>query len=144
MEELYISTSIEETQEIAAKIVSELGKGTMICLWGDLAAGKTTFTQGVAKSLGIDRLTSPTFIIMREYQAKNHQAIKTLYHMDLYRLESSEDIKSFDIEELLLDSSNLVIIEWPEKMEDTLPKDRIDVFIKATDDNEREIKIIKH
>ena len=144
MEETFISTSDQETQEIAQTLASKLKQGTTICLWGDLAAGKTTFAQGLAKYFGINRLTSPTFIIMREYPIKNNEVIKTIHHLDLYRLESKEDIKAFDIDEITADPSNLAIMEWPEKLGDYIPKKRIDVFLKATDDNEREIKMLKH
>jgi len=109
-----------------------------------LAAGKTTFTQGLASFLGISRLVSPTFIIMRQYPVDSHPIIKTLYHLDLYRLDSVEDIKAFDVEEIWSDPDNLLVIEWPEKFTDILPKKRVDIFFKATADNEREIKIIDH
>ena len=144
MEETYISTSIEDTQEIASKLVAKLEQGANICLWGDLAAGKTTFTQGIGKYFNIPRVISPTYIIVREYPVTNHPVIKMLYHLDLYRLENQSDLKSFDLGEIISDSSNLNIIEWPEKMGEDLPKKRIDVYLKATDDNEREIKIVKH
>lgn len=144
MEQLFVSSSFEETQEIAAKLVSRIASGTTFCLYGNLAAGKTTFTQGIAKALGIPRVVSPTFIIMRQYPVVGHDTIKTFYHLDLYRLNSVEEIKSFDIDEIWSDPSNLLVIEWPEKFVDILPKKRIDVFLKATDDNEREIKIIEH
>lgn len=141
MDETYISTSDQDTKSIAAKLVSTLRTGTTICLWGDLAAGKTTFTQGIALELGIKRLTSPTFIIMREYIVTANQYIKTLHHLDLYRLNTTDDIKAFDIDELISDPFNLVVIEWPEKLGEDLPKNRIDVRFKITDENEREIKI---
>ena len=144
MEELFVSNSFEETQEIASKLLSKIEEGTTICLYGNLAAGKTTFTQGIARALGIPRIVSPTFIIMRQYPVTTHPVIKTLYHLDLYRLNTVEEIKAFDIEEIWSDSSNLLVIEWPEKFQDILPKKRFDIFLKATDDNEREIKIIKH
>lgn len=142
MEQTFVSTSDQDTKSIAGRLVASLEKGTTICLWGDLAAGKTTFTQGIALELGIGRLTSPTFIIMREYPVLNNSYFKTLYHLDLYRLNSPDEIKAFDIDEIIADPQNLVVIEWPEKFGDQLPKDRIDVYFKITDDNEREIKII--
>jgi len=144
MENTFISGSIEETREIAAKLVARLEKGTTICLYGDLASGKTTFSQGIANYFGIPRLVSPTFIIMRQYEMSSHPEIKTLHHLDLYRMENVSDIKAFDIEEIWSDPSNLVLIEWPEKFSDILPKKRFDVFFKTTDDNEREIKIVEH
>ncbi|KKS66520.1 MAG: hypothetical protein UV37_C0021G0005 [Candidatus Collierbacteria bacterium GW2011_GWA1_42_60] len=100
METTFISTSYEETREIAKKFADKLEKGTTICLYGELAAGKTTFTQGIGQALGIDRLVSPTFLIMRQYPVTNHPVIKTLFHLDLYRLNSIEDIKAFDVEEI--------------------------------------------
>lgn len=141
MEQLFVSSSTEETQDIASTLISNLEKGTTICLYGRLAAGKTTFTQGLAGSLGISRLVSPTFIIMREYPVTSHPVIKRLYHLDLYRLQSVEEIKAFDVDEIWSDPSNLLVIEWPEKFIDILPKSRIDIHFKATSDNQREIKI---
>jgi tRNA threonylcarbamoyladenosine biosynthesis protein TsaE len=144
MEQLFVTSSREETQALAQKLAAKLEKGTTICLYGNLAAGKTTFSQGIASFLGIERVVSPTFIIMREYPVKNHSMINNFYHLDLYRLNSVEEIKAFDVEEIWSDPANLLIIEWPEKFVDILPKKRTDIFFKATDDNEREIKIIEH
>ena len=144
METTFISTSYEETREIAKKFADKLEKGTTICLYGELAAGKTTFTQGIGQSIGIDRLVSPTFLIMRQYPVTNHPIIKTLFHLDLYRLNSIEDIKAFDVEEIWSDPESLLIIEWPEKFKEYLPKTRYDIFFKANGENEREIKIHEH
>lgn len=144
MEKLFVSSSTKETQEIASRLAASLEEGTTICLYGGLAAGKTTFTQGLASFFGFPRLTSPTFIIMRQYPIIGHPVIKTLYHLDLYRLNSVEDIKSFDIDEIWSDPSHLLVIEWPEKFVDILPQKRIDIFLKATAEDEREIKIISH
>lgn len=142
MEQLFVTESREETQEIAAKVAASLLEGTTICLYGDLAAGKTTFTQGLASYFGINRLVSPTFIIMREYPVEGQTVIKRLYHIDLYRLNSVEEIHAFDIEEIWADKTNLVIIEWPEKFIDILPQKRIDIYLRANGENEREIKIV--
>jgi len=143
MEELFVSTSAEETQGIAQRLVLEMEEGTTLCLYGELAAGKTTFAQGIALALGISRLTSPTFIIMREYPVTDHPTIKRLYHLDLYRIDHPEEIKSFDLKEITGDRSNLVLIEWPERIKDILPSKRQDIYFKETDDNEREITIKK-
>ncbi len=144
METTFVSTSYEETREIAEKFAGDFEKGTTICLYGELAAGKTTFTQGIGKAFGIERLVSPTFLIMRQYPVTNHPVIKTLYHLDLYRLESVEDIKAFDVEEIWSSPENLLVIEWPEKFKDYLPKNRYDIFFKANGENEREIRIQEH
>ena len=144
MEKTYISTSFEETREIASNLASKLEKGTTLCLYGELAAGKTTFAQGLGKFFGLDRLVSPTFIIMRQYPIKNHPVIKTFYHLDLYRLNSVEDIKAFAVEEIWSDPENLLVIEWPEKFRDFLPKNRYDIYFKANGENERQIRLVSH
>ncbi|TRZ44712.1 tRNA (adenosine(37)-N6)-threonylcarbamoyltransferase complex ATPase subunit type 1 TsaE [bacterium] len=144
METTFISTSFEETRQIAQKFAEKLEKGTTVCLFGELAAGKTTFTQGIGKAFGIERLISPTFLIMRQYPVNNHSVIKTLYHLDLYRLNSIEDIKAFDVEEIWSSPENLLVIEWPEKFQENLPKERFDVFFKVSGDNERQIIIHEH
>jgi len=113
-------------------------------LYGDLAAGKTTFAQGIGKYLGVDRVVSPTFMIMRQYPVTNHPVIKTFFHLDLYRLDSLEDIRSFDLEEIWSDPENLLVIEWPEKLQDFLPKKRYDIYLKANSENERQIRIVSH
>lgn len=139
---LFVSESVEETRSIAQEIVSNLDSGKVICLYGDLAAGKTTFTQGLGAALGIKRLTSPTFIIMREYPTV-HPNIKRLYHLDLYRLSSEEEIRSFDLEEIWSQKDNLVVIEWPEKIQSILPKSHLEIKLKIINSNEREIEITK-
>jgi len=144
METTFVSTSFEETREIGENLAGKLEKGTTVCLYGELAAGKTTFTQGIGKAFGIDRLVSPTFLIMRQYPVKNHPVIKTLYHLDLYRLSSIEDIKSFDVEEIWSSPENLLVIEWPEKFKDNLPSNRFDIYFKTNGENEREIRIQEH
>jgi len=144
METTLISSSYEETREIAKKFAEKLKKGTTVCLYGQLAAGKTTFTQGIGIAFGIKRLVSPTFLIMRQYPVTNHPIIKMLYHLDLYRLNSIEDIKSFDVEEIWSSPENLLVIEWPEKFMKNLPKERFDIYFKANGENERDIKIVKH
>src|SRR3989339_322094 len=135
MEELFISTSISETQGIAQRLVLEMVEGTTLCLYGELASGKTTFAQGAAHALGIKRLTSPTFIIMREYPVDSHPVIKKLYHLDLYRIDNPGEVRSFDLDEITSDKSNLVLIEWPERIETILPPKRIEIHFKTTDDN---------
>lgn len=143
METIFVSTSYEKTREIAENFAEKLKKGTTVCLYGELAAGKTTFTQGIGKAFGINRLVSPTFLIMRQYPISNHPVIKTLYHLDLYRLNSVEDIKAFDVEEIWSSPENLLVIEWPEKFQENLPKDRFDIFFKTSGENKRKIVIKK-
>lgn len=127
-----MTESTQKTQEFAEKFAKKLSDQNLICLYGDLGAGKTTFVQGFAKGLGITkRVTSPTFVIAKEYSFQDRKLI----HIDCYR------IKSLNLEEFLEDKSNLVIIEWPERIELVLPKKRIDIQFKYIDDSRREIEI---
>lgn len=143
MEEILLSHSAGETKQIAADLVRDLKKGATICLYGELAAGKTTFAQGVAGALGIKRLTSPTFIIMREYQIDRTGPIKRLFHLDLYRLNDPEEIKAFDLEEITSDQENVVLIEWPERIQAILPKKRIDIYFEEKGGQDRQLIINK-
>ena len=128
--------SREETQKIGEGIAEKIKDGGVICLYGDLGAGKTTLTQGIAKGLGIEKtIISPTFILMRRYEVGE----RFLYHIDLYRLNDSEEVKGLGIEEIVGDGENIVIIEWPEKIVSSLPRQRIEVKLNALSETEREI-----
>ena len=144
MEETFLTSSSQETQDIAKNILSSLSSGTVITLTGPLASGKTTFSQGIGEALGIPRVVSPTYLIMREYSITNHPFLQRLFHLDLYRLNSVEEIKSFDLEEIWNQPENLVLIEWPENLLDLLPKKHLEVTFKSTGPTQREIKITKH
>src|SRR3989344_8618526 len=98
----------------------------VICLYGELGSGKTTFVQGFARGLGITtRLLSPTFIIVRRYQAPRRFSF--LYHLDLYRLSGEKELEGLGIPEILADTSSIVLIEWAEKLGDLMPEKRIDI-----------------
>ncbi len=131
----YSSSSVKETHELAEKILEEL-KSNLICLYGDLGSGKTTFTQGLAKALGVKgRVISPSFVLVREYETKTQKLI----HIDCYRLRSEKDFKAMDLEELWSDPKNLVVIEWAGKVKKILPKKRLDIYFKYLEKDKREI-----
>ncbi len=114
------TASAEETIELGKKIGSLLKKGDIIAMQGTLAAGKTTITKGIAQSLGVkDEITSPTFCLISEYEGK-----MPLYHMDVYRLEGSEDFINLGVEDLMY-GNGVSLIEWSEKVMDELPKKTI-------------------
>lgn len=141
MKDNYISYSPQETQEIAGELAKTPGLGA-VTLTGDLGYGKTTFVQGFAKGLGIShRILSPTFIIMRTYDIPGSD--KRLYHIDLYRIKSTDDLKSLGIEEVLNDPKAIVIIEWPDKFIDILPQQRLDITFVYVSDSQRRINIKK-
>lgn len=131
-----LTNNYEETIELGYKIGSCLKGGDTIILDGDLGAGKTTFTKGIGKALGVTRvINSPTFTIVKAYSCKDNI---TLNHMDLYRLDGVGD--DFDLEEYFNDSS-VCIVEWPYQAFDIIPKRYMKITIRRVDDNKREITI---
>jgi tRNA threonylcarbamoyladenosine biosynthesis protein TsaE len=138
-----VTHSFKETQEFGKKFAQQLNGGEVIALYGDLGSGKTTFMQGLAQGLGIQKnIISPTFIIMRTYNIQSEaKSLKTLYHLDLYRIENEAQAIDLGLEELMGDSENIVAIEWPDKIENILPEKRINIYCAYLEDDRREIKI---
>ena len=138
-----ITKNFEETQELGEEFAKKLRGGEVLCLYGDLGSGKTTFVQGLAKGLGINgRIISPTFIIMRTYGVEQQElTINTFYHVDLYRVANERDIEGLGLLEVLNDPQTVVVIEWPEKMENLLPENRMDIIFTYQGDDQREIVI---
>ena len=127
---------------MAQEFAKTLHGGEVICLYGDLGHGKTTFTQGLAKGLGVTRIVnSPTFIIMRSYKLPNE---KTLYHVDLYRLEHEQEMIDIGLSDLMHNPDTIVVIEWPEKLGKLLPSRRIDVKFVYQNEEKRQIEIIRY
>jgi len=133
---------------LGKKIATNLTKysGNVIALVGDLGSGKTTFTKGFARGLGIkDRMISPTFILIRSYQTKatSPKQIKTLHHLDLYRLESGikQELKNMGLTEMWNDAGNIVLIEWAEKAKGLLPKNTLWITFEYVKGNERIIRL---
>lgn len=124
-----VTHSENETISIAQNIESEKFPNMVICLNGDLGSGKTLFTKGFAHAMGIDDITSPTFTIIKEYQGE-----LMLYHMDVYRLEDSNE--NIGIEEYY-DRGGVTIIEWSDMIEERLPEERLDIKIVITGENTR-------
>lgn len=123
-----------DTIELAQNLESEKFPNMIICLNGELGSGKTMFTKGFAKALGIkDNITSPTFSIIKEYDGE-----LPLYHMDVYRLDG--DTSGVNIEEYYT-KGGVVIIEWADTIKDILPKERLDIKIKVLDENKRVLVI---
>lgn len=129
------TTTAEETQSVGEIIGSSLRPGAVIALFGELGAGKTTITKGIARGLGInDDIHSPTFNLLHI-----HDGTIPLYHFDVYRLQNSSDMDDLGYEEYFY-GNGVSIIEWPEIISDILPEDRIDVNIEV-DNNSRIIRI---
>ena len=141
----YRTNSVIETQKIASDFAKTLKGGDIVALYGELGSGKTTFVQAVAKALGIRKqIVSPSFILVRSYEIPKNNTSKSvgrLVHIDLYRLESADDLRSVDFSEMSSDSGSLVMIEWAQKAKRVLPEKRIDIHIVYKEEGEREIEI---
>lgn len=139
MEEI-ITNNSQETQKAGETFVKRifplsLTEPIILALYGNLGAGKTTFVQGLAKGLGIEkRIISPTFVIIRSYDVP-------FYHVDLYRLENESQIENTGLLEILKKPNAIIAIEWPEKMGSLLPKKRLDVRFEYLEEEKRKITI---
>ena len=132
----FFTHSADETTALGYKIGKKLKKGDIIAMQGTLAAGKTTITKGIAQALDIsEEITSPTFCLISEYYGK-----MPLYHMDVYRLDGTEDFINLGVDDMLY-CDGVCIIEWSEKIMDELPKNAIILRILPQDDNSRKIEI---
>ena len=124
--------SVDDTLMIAGRLAKYLKPGNVITLEGDLGAGKTVFTQGLAKGLGINQIVnSPTFVIIKEYQGK-----MPLYHMDVYRLK--EGIEDLGFDEYFY-GNGITVVEWAHIIKDYLPEEYLNIKIIKLDDNIRNI-----
>lgn len=137
----YISKSDLQTQKIGEDFALKLKGGDVVFLIGQLGAGKTTFAKGLAKGIGVkSRIMSPTFIIVREHEVAGNKEIKTLYHLDLYRLNSEKEVKNIDLHDILNDQEGIVVIEWP-KVGQSLVNKKVWNVILEQDDETRSINI---
>ncbi len=131
-----------QTQELGKLLASELRGGEVICLSGELGAGKTTFTQGLLGGLGlVGPFTSPTFLIMKEYKQEmtnDKVQISKAYHIDAYRV-GTEDILSLGWEEMVANPGNIIIIEWAERVCEIIPQDALWIKFEWLGEKERRI-----
>jgi len=135
----YISSSEKETFNIAKGVALEAKPGDVFALYGDLGSGKTTFTKGFAEALGIKKhITSPTFVISKEYPIKSG-SIKKLVHTDCYRLSGENDAENIGLSEYLNGGSSILVLEWPENIEEILPKNTKKIYFEYIDENTRRI-----
>ncbi|MFO7807621.1 MAG: tRNA (adenosine(37)-N6)-threonylcarbamoyltransferase complex ATPase subunit type 1 TsaE [Candidatus Moraniibacteriota bacterium] len=164
----FVSNNNQETETIAAMILRELPEDcNLILLEGDLGAGKTTFSQFVLENLGAEGpFTSPTFVIMKEYNLEKSQNTNSkfqtnpksqitnykhkknskfdcVYHIDCYRIESEEEILDLGWEEIIANKSNLILIEWPERIKNILPEKYVKIILKIIGKEKRKLEVIK-
>lgn len=141
----FISNSIDETQKLAHdwlfSLPEQKDSATIVGLYGNLGAGKTAFTQAVAKELGIkDFVTSPTFVIEKIYETKNPN-FKRLVHIDAYRLGNGRELQNLDFEQLTENKNNLILIEWPENVKDILPENHRKIHCYFVDETTRRFEV---
>ncbi|NRD77619.1 tRNA (adenosine(37)-N6)-threonylcarbamoyltransferase complex ATPase subunit type 1 TsaE [Bacillus sp. BRMEA1] len=127
--------SSEETSQFAQKLAAHLRPGDVLALEGDLGAGKTTFTKGLAKGLDIKKtVNSPTFTIIKEYQGR-----MPLYHMDVYRLEDAYEDLGF---EEYFEGEGVTVVEWAHLIEEQLPSERLTIYLHHEEQDQRKITLL--
>jgi tRNA threonylcarbamoyladenosine biosynthesis protein TsaE len=135
----FVSTDPEATSVLGRALASAARPGDVVCLWGDLGAGKTHLAKAFGAGLGVtDTITSPSFILMAEYEGR-----MPLFHIDLYRLADASDALSGG----LIDdrqSAGVTLIEWPDRLGSALPAERLDVVIDGSGDEPRSITVRAH
>lgn len=136
------TTSQSQTKKLAKEIAKGIpGSGPVVFgLEGELGAGKTTFVQGFAKALGIkEKVLSPTFLILKEFNIPNSKRI--LYHIDCYRIEGPKDILQLGWKDIVNDKKSIVMIEWPERIKEILPKNTKTIRFTHNGGDKRTIEI---
>ena len=132
----FFSRSPEQTRRIGMRLGGALQTGDIICLQGDLGAGKTTLVQGIAHGWGsVDEVSSPTFILVNMYRRADQSQ---LFHMDAYRLDSTPEAEELDLDSMLSDGA--LIVEWPERVAGLIPAERLWIKLEHVDEEEREMK----
>ena len=138
-----ITHSASETRAVGVQLGAATQPGDIVCLNGDLGAGKTTFVQGVAVGLGINdrEITSPTFALLAEHLGGRIP----LYHVDVYRLRDGSQLYDLGFDDYLRNLDGLIIIEWAERVADDIPTDRLDIiFSPGTEDDDRTLVLTAH
>jgi tRNA threonylcarbamoyladenosine biosynthesis protein TsaE len=132
----FFSRSPEQTRRLGMRLGAALQAGDVICLQGDLGAGKTTFVQGVALGWGsLDSVSSPTFILVNVYRRGDDAR---LFHMDAYRIDSVFEAEELDLDAML--AQGALLVEWPERIGGLIPGERLWIRFEHIDQEEREMK----
>lgn len=139
----FVTKSPEQTEKLGEDFAKNLKPQDVVFLIGNLGSGKTTFTKGIARGLGIkNRILSPTFIVVRSHSTANER-IQTLYHLDLYRLKDEGEVLNVSLTDYMNDEKGIVVIEWPEVSQEIVKKNVWKVRFETKDD-ERSIEILEN
>jgi tRNA threonylcarbamoyladenosine biosynthesis protein TsaE len=133
----FFTRSPEQTRRIGMRLGGQLKAGDVICLQGDLGAGKTTFAQGLAQGWGsLDSVSSPTFILVNVYRRANGAQ---LFHLDAYRLASIPEAEELDLDSMMTEGA--LIIEWPERLGALIPEERLLIQLDHIAEEHRQMRI---
>lgn len=134
----FMSHSPEQTLRIGARLAEHLAPGDVVCLSGELGTGKTTLVSGIGRGWGaLDPVTSPTYVLVNAYRRADGQR---LWHLDCYRVNSAAEALAFGFADLL-ESGGLMVIEWPERILEVLPPERLDLGLRWIDDMKRSFRL---
>ncbi len=129
--------TLENVPEVAKSLIANVSRRILL-FYGEMGSGKTTLIKEIVKQLGVEDLaSSPTFSLVNEYHSKKGEKI---YHFDFYRIEEEEEAYDMGIEEYLY-SENWCLIEWPEKVENLLPLESVEIYLKIKDNDTRTLEI---
>ncbi len=132
----FFSRSPEQTRRIGARLGGEIKAGDVICLQGNLGAGKTTFMQGLAQGWeSLDAVSSPTFILVNIYRRAN---VDRLFHLDAYRLESMAEAEELDLDSMMEEGA--LVVEWPERLGDLVPRERLWIHLEHRAEEQRQMR----
>lgn len=135
-----ISRSMDQTRRVGMRLGSLLKPGNVVCLVGDLGAGKTTLVQGLAAGWGsLDPVSSPTFVLVNVYRRMDQNR---LFHLDAYRMGGPSDAIDLDLDEMLYQGA--LVIEWADRIETALPDERLWVSLQWIDDTQRDLVFSAH
>ena len=137
----YTTNSAEETIALGRRLAKEMSPPKLVLLRGDLGAGKTTMVKGIAEAFEAasqDDVTSPTFTLIHEYRGPE----VSVYHIDLYRIETERELATLGLEELIADERNVVLIEWGEKFPRLVSERDMEIAIERTGEEERRVVVV--
>lgn len=131
----FVSRSPEQTRRLGVRLGSMLQSGDIVCLKGDLGSGKTTFVQGLAQGWGsLDIVTSPTFVLVNQYQRMDGS---TIFHLDAYRMQNALEAEDLDLVQMI--DNGCLVVEWPDKIREALPEECLWIEMAYVADESRQM-----
>lgn len=138
-----VTHSPADTAAIGEALAACLRDGDVVLLHGDLGAGKTTLAKGIASALGVeDVVSSPSFSLVNEYDTRLAAAVTRLYHLDLYRLRSEDDLASIGFDDFMAPADGITLVEWPERASTALPERFLLVELETVKAGSRRLRIV--